>query len=79
MAENNQANKKKILNKFEWFLLVFALGILTIVLLQNMGVNMIETTEKVEISEAERKARDAKQTSPEVNTLYEKKNEIRNN
>jgi len=79
MAENNQVNKKKILSKFEWFLLVFAMGILAIVLLQNMGVHMIETTEKVEISEADRRAKEAEKNSPQVNTLYEKKNEVRNN
>lgn len=78
MAENKQ--EKKILNKFEWFLLAFALGILAIVLLQNMGVNMIETTEKVEITEAERKAIETgDKSTPEVNTLYEKKSEIGKN
>lgn len=44
------ANEKKILSKFEWFLLIVSLGILAMVLLQNQGVNMIETTEQVKIS-----------------------------
>ena len=79
MAENR--TEKKILNKFEWFLLAFALSILGVVLLQNMGINMVETTEKVEITEAERRAMEVDQNSKatEVNTLYEKKSEIRKN
>lgn len=48
MAEN----KKKILSKFEWFLLFICLGILAMVLLQNQGIHIIETTEKTEISKA---------------------------
>lgn len=79
MAENR--TEKKILNKFEWFLLAFALSILGVVFLQNMGYNVVETTEKIEYTEAEHRAMEADQNSkaPEVNTLYEKKSEVRKN
>ena len=44
--------EKKILSKFEWFLLLVALGILALVVLQNQGIHAVETVETVEISEA---------------------------
>ncbi len=59
---------KKILSKFEWLLLLIAIGILAIVLLQNRGINMVETTEKVEISEAEKQNRHQSPVSPFSNT-----------
>ena len=78
-AENNKKTEKKLLNKFEWYLFAFALAILVMVILQNMGINMIETTEKVEITEAERKAQEAAQRQQtEANTFYEKKSQARN-
>ena len=61
--------QKKLLSKIEWILLVLALGILTVVILQNFGINMIETTESIEISEEERRAREVGETPKEVNTL----------
>ena len=78
MAEEQQ---KKILSKTEWFLLIIALGILLMVILQNNGINVIETTEKVEISEQQQRARaEDRTTQPEANTLYdsEKKSQVRN-
>ena len=48
---------KKILNKFEWLLLAIAIGILVMVLLQNRGINMIETTESVKVSKAKEQKR----------------------
>ena len=68
MAEQE---KKKILNKFEWILLIIALGILAMVILQNNGIYMVETTEEIELTEEERKVQE---TQPEANTLFEKKN-----
>lgn len=44
--------EKKILSKFEWFLLVVSLGILALVLLQNQGIHPVETVESTEISKA---------------------------
>lgn len=43
--------EKKILSKFEWFLLLVALGIVAVVLLQNQGIQPVETVEKTRISE----------------------------
>ncbi len=71
MAEQE---KKKILNKFEWILLMIALGILAMVILQNNGIHMVETTEEIELTEEERKAQEATKTQPEANTFFEKKN-----
>ena len=68
MAEQE---KKKILNKFEWILLIIALGILAMVILQNNGIYMVETTEEIELTKEERKVQE---TQPEANTLFEKKN-----
>lgn len=45
--------EKKILSKFEWFLLSIALGLLAIVLLQNQGIHAVETVERVEITGAQ--------------------------
>ncbi len=70
MAEEE---KRKILSKFEWILLIFALGILVMVVLQNNGIHIVETTEEIELTE-ERKTQDAVNTEPEANTLFEKKN-----
>jgi len=76
MAEKQQ---KKILSKIEWFLLVFALGILGMVVLQKFGINMIETTEKVEISQEEQRARAEDNTAKEINTFHgEKKSQVGN-
>jgi hypothetical protein len=44
--------EKKILSKFEWFLLIIALGILAMVILQNQGIHVIETVENVELKAA---------------------------
>ena len=44
--------EKKILSKFEWFLLSFALGLLILVLLQNQGIHPVETIKHVEITGA---------------------------
>ncbi|MEM1123044.1 MAG: hypothetical protein AAGJ18_21560 [Bacteroidota bacterium] len=44
--------QKKILSRFEWFLLIVALGILAIVLMQNQGIHPIETVESTEITDA---------------------------
>ena len=71
MAEQE---KKKILNKFEWILLIIALGILAMVILQNNGIHMVETTEEIELTEEERKAKETAKTQPEANTFFEKKN-----
>ncbi len=70
MAEQE---KKKILNKFEWILLIIALGILAMVILQNNGIHMVETTEEIELTEEEIKAKETTKTQPEANTFFEKK------
>lgn len=77
MSENTEKSKHKILHKYEWILLLIALGILAIVVLQNNGIHMVETTEEIEITEEERKAQEAAKESSkteEANTFYEKKN-----
>jgi len=66
MAEKD----KKILSGIEWFLLIVALGILALVLLQNKGIYMIETVEKVEITR--NKEPQEKEFVPEKNTLRKK-------
>ena len=71
MAEEE---KRKILSKFEWILLIVALGILVMVVLQNNGINLVETTEEIELTEEERKVQESTETKPEANTLFEKKN-----
>ena len=71
MAEQEE---RKILGKFEWILLIVALGILAMVVLQNNGIYMIETTEEVELTKEEQKAQKTIETQPEANTLFEKKN-----
>ena len=74
-----EKTEKKLLNKFEWYLFAFAIAILAMIVLQNMGINMIETTEKVEITEAERKAQEAAQREQtEANTFYQKKSQAEN-
>ncbi|GEM_PF-7089626 len=47
------SEEKKILSKFEWFLLSVALGLLALVLLQNQGIHPVETVEHTEISDAQ--------------------------
>ncbi len=71
MAEQEE---RKILGKFEWILLIVALGILAMVVLQNNGIYMVETTEEIELTNKERKAQKEAKTQPEANTLFEKKN-----
>lgn len=74
-----EPTKKKILSKIEWFLLAFALGILAMVVLQKFGINMIETTEKVEISQEEQRARAEDDAAKEINTFHgEKKSQAGN-
>jgi len=51
MAEQEQ----KILSKFEWFLLLVALGILALVLLQNQGIHPVKTIESTEISQVDKR------------------------
>ncbi len=76
MAEKQQ---KKILSKIEWFFLLLAIGILVMVCLQNYGINMIETTEKVEISQEDQRARAEDKTAKEINTFHgEKKSQVEN-
>ena len=80
MAEQHQHNHphthspqkqpKKLLSKAEKFMLFFALGILAIVILQKFGINMIETTEKIEISKDEQRPIRSEQAPREVNTLH---------
>ncbi|MFK7982371.1 MAG: hypothetical protein AB8G86_20485 [Saprospiraceae bacterium] len=45
--------EKKILSKFEWFLLSVAIGLLAVVLLQNNGIHAVETVEHTEITDAQ--------------------------
>ena len=71
MAEEE---KRKILSKFEWILLIVALGILVMVVLQNNDIHLVETTEEIELTEKERKVQESTDTKPEANTLFEKKN-----
>ena len=71
MAEEE---KRKILSRFEWILLIVALGILVMVVLQNYGIHLVETTEEIELTEEERKVQEPTDTKPEANTLFEKKN-----
>ena len=71
MAEEE---KRKILSRFEWILLIVALGILVMVVLQNNGINLVETTEEIQLTEEERKVQESTDTKPEANTLFEKKN-----
>ena len=47
------SEEKKILSKFEWFLLSVALGLLAVVLLQNQGIHAVETVEHTEITSAD--------------------------
>ncbi len=56
--------EKKILSKFEWFLLLFALGILAVVLLQNQGIHPVETVEHTKVGKVEN------QESYKKNTTY---------
>jgi len=56
--------EKKILSKFEWFLLLFALGILAVVMLQNQGIHPVETVEHTKVG----KIKD--QESYKRNTTY---------
>jgi len=49
--------EKQILSKFEWFLLIVALGILALVVLQNQGIHAVETVESTEISQADDRER----------------------
>ena len=72
MAEEEE--KRKILSKFEWFLLIVALGILVMVVLQNYGIHLVETTEEIKLTEQERKVQEGTDTKAEANTLFEKKN-----
>ncbi len=65
--------EKKILSKFEWFLLSVALGLLAVVLLQNQGIHAVETVEHTEISNAQEVSRKEairkKERSKELNEL----------
>lgn len=45
--------EKKILSKFEWFLLLVSLGILALVILQNQGIHPVETVERTKISKVD--------------------------
>ena len=47
------AEKKQILSKFEWFLLLVSLGILALVFLQNQGIHPIKTVENTEITKVD--------------------------
>jgi len=80
MSENTEKPPHKILHKYEWVLLIIALGILAIVVLQNNGIHMVETTEEIELTEEEIKGKEAAEKSEalEANTLYEKKNLSKN-
>ena len=49
--------EKQILSKFEWFLLIVALGILALVVLQNQGIHPVETVESTEISKTDERTR----------------------
>jgi len=65
--------EKKILSKFEWFLLSIALGLLAVVLLQNNGIHAVETVEHTEVTGAQevsqKEAIRTKERSKELNEL----------
>ena len=67
------SEEKKILSKFEWFLLSVALGLLAVVLLQNQGIHAVETVEHTEITSADEVSKKAairtKKKSKELNEL----------
>ena len=67
------SEEKKILSKFEWFLLSVALGLLAVVLLQNQGIHAVETVERTEITSADEVSKKAairtKEKSKELNEL----------
>ena len=67
------SEEKKILSKFEWFLLVLALGLLAVVLLQNQGIHAVETVEHIKITDAQevskKEAIRKKERSKELNEL----------
>ena len=55
--------EKQILSKFEWFLLLVALGILALVVLQNQGIHPVKTIESTEISKVNDR-KDYKDSTP---------------
>ena len=69
------SEEKKILSKFEWFLLIVSLGLLAVVVLQNQGIHAVETVTHTEISDAKEVSKKAvirkKERSKELNELIE--------